>query len=341
MKAVQFTALNRLDLVETGVPLIQPDELLIRTGASTICTSDVMDLRHNPFDISLPVILGHEAAGVVAAVGSAVQGFQVGDHVASHPVHPCGICPTCREGAGHLCDHLGHFGINMPGTHAEYYRVGQDRARLIPRDLPFSTAALAEPVCVCLEALAQARLSERAHLLILGDGPFGILMTRLAAKMLLERIVIAGMFDFRLSFALASTRVNLSGQSHPVEALLAANDGRLYEAVILAVSSQEAFLQGLACLKPKGRLVVFSALHGNTPVDLFRVHVKELEIVGACSDQDRLDDAVALLNDGSLRLDELVTHHFSLEEYKQAFSLAEFGKSSALKIAFDFPVEAR
>jgi threonine dehydrogenase-like Zn-dependent dehydrogenase len=107
------------------------------------------------------------------------------------------------------------------------------------------------------------------------------------------------------------------------------------------VSSQEAFLQGLACLKPKGRLVVFSALHGNTPVDLFRVHVKELEIVGACSDQDRLDDAVALLNDGSLRLDELVTHHFSLEEYKQAFSLAEFGKSSALKIAFDFPVEAR
>jgi threonine dehydrogenase-like Zn-dependent dehydrogenase len=176
-----------------------------------------MDLRHNPFDISLPVILGHEAAGVVAAVGSAVQGFQVGDHVASHPVHPCGICPTCREGAGHLCDHLGHFGINMPGTHAEYYRVGQDRARLIPRDLPFSTAALAEPVCVCLEALAQARLSERAHLLILGDGPFGILMTRLAAKMLLERIVIAGMFDFRLSFALASTRVNLSGQSHPVQ----------------------------------------------------------------------------------------------------------------------------
>ncbi len=334
MKAIQLQSIGQLALVDVAIPAIQADELLIRTGATTICTSDVNDLRGNPFGIDLPAVIGHEAAGVVAAVGAAVQRFSVGQRVATHPVHPCRNCPACRAGLGHLCERMGHFGVNLPGTMAEFYRVRQDRARPLPDEVSFKAGALAEPVCVCLEALAQARLPAGGRLLIVGDGPFGVLMARLAQKRPLGRVVLAGQMDFRLGFAPAGMRLNVKETADPVEAMRRANDHAGYDAAILAVGSRQAFADGLACLKPRGRMVVFSALPGETPVDLFAVHLKELEIVGACSDKDLFDQAIPLLRDPAL--DELVTHHFPLTEYRQAFELAEFGKQQAMKVAFTF-----
>jgi threonine dehydrogenase-like Zn-dependent dehydrogenase len=116
--------------------------------------------------------------------------------------------------------------------------------------------------------------------------------------------------------------------------MLDANQGAGYDAAILAVGSQGALADGLKCLKPRGRMVIFSALPGDTPVDLSQVHLKELEIVGACSDREMFDSACHLLNDPALGLEELVTHHFHLEDYHQAFELAEHGKDHAMKVAF-------
>ena len=223
MKALMLKAIHQLELVEVPVPEIQSDELLIRTGATTICTSDVNDIHENPFGIQWPVVIGHEGAGVVAALGSQVRGFHIGQRLATHPVHPCGSCQSCREGLGHLCLNMGHFRLNLPGTMAEYYRVRQDRVRPIPDTVTFPVAALAEPVCVCLEAMAQAKLFPGSSLLILGDGPFGILMSRLAGQFSLGRVVLAGQIDYRLSFAHAAVRVNTHDTPNPVKSLMDAN----------------------------------------------------------------------------------------------------------------------
>jgi threonine dehydrogenase-like Zn-dependent dehydrogenase len=171
---------------------------------------------------------------------------------------------------------------------------------------------------------------------VVGDGPFGVLIARLAARMDLANVVIAGFFDFRLRQAKGAAPVNTANHPDPVSAMRSPLGGEAYDAVILAVSSGRAFTDGLHCLKPRGRMVVFSAITGGTPVDLFRVHIRELEIVGSCSDQDKFDEAHALLSDPALRLSELITHRFSLGEYRQALSMAEFGKDQALKVAFVF-----
>ncbi len=337
MKALQLQAVGKLDLVDVPRPGIDDDELLVWTGAAVICTSDLNDLRANPFHIDLPVVMGHEGAGTVAAVGKAVEGFSIGDRVATHPVHPCRRCRTCRQGLGHLCPHMAHFGINLPGTFAEYYIVRQDRARRIAQDVDFAVAALAEPVCVCLEALERAALTPGGRLLILGDGPFGLLIARLAQAKGLSRVVIAGRHDFRLGFAGRATKVNTKGAADiPAALRAAAGDGGEYDAAILAVGSAEAVAQAVELLAPRGRFVVFSALPGLTPTDLFRVHVKELQIVGACNDRDMLDEAVRLLGDPRLDLAGLVTHRFRLEQYEQAFELAAKGREEAIKVAFVF-----
>jgi threonine dehydrogenase-like Zn-dependent dehydrogenase len=344
MKALRLLGIGEVGLHDVATPTLKEDELLIQTGATTICTSDLNDIRENAFGIAFPVTMGHEGAGTVVEIGSRVRGFSVGDRVATHPVHPCGGCAACLRGWGHLCTEMEHFAINRPGTFAEFYPVRQDRARHIPDAVPFTAAALAEPISVCLEALAQARVSAGGTLLILGDGPFGVLMARLAASRSGDlpalKTVLAGWQDFRMAFARDAVTVNTYGVTDP-SATLRAEGGELgYDAAILAVGSAAAVRLGLSLLRPRGRFVVFSALPGETPVDLFRVHLDELEIVGACSDEDRFDDAIDRLGDPALRMAEMVTHSFPLADYEQALALAATGHDRALKVAFTFETES-
>src|SRR6476659_1424346 len=108
MPVVVLEALDQVALVERPLPPFGDDEMLIRTRATTICTSDLHDIAANPYGSPLPLSLGHEGAGVVAALGSKVKGFALGDAVVNHPVHPCGLCRACRTGVGHLCMNLRH-----------------------------------------------------------------------------------------------------------------------------------------------------------------------------------------------------------------------------------------
>lgn len=335
MKALRLEAVNDLRLVEIEAPKPAEDELLVKTGATLICTSDINDLRRNPFGIKLPVVMGHEAAGTVAEVGAKVKGFRPGDRVAAHPVHPCYKCASCREGRAHLCDDMRHFGINMQGTFAQYFVVRHDRARHVPKSVSFETAALAEPVSVCLEALTQARLVPGNRLLVIGDGPFGVMIARLAETADLDEVVVAGHHDFRLSHIGDAVGVNTNKTTDTVAALMNAAHGG-YDAAILAVGSAKGVDTGLEVLKARGRFVVFSAIAGKTPVDLFKVHVKELEIVGSCNDNDMLDSAMEMLADESLDLSSLVTHRFAIADFEKAFALAESGREEAMKVAFTF-----
>lgn len=333
MKALVLEALGHVVYTDVPQPSIGADELLIKAAVSTLCTSDLHDIAANPFGATLPITLGHEGAGVVAAVGDAVTEFAVGDRVVTHPVHPCGSCKACATGMAHLCEQMGHFGLNMPGTFADYYIVRHDRARHLPDGVPFTVAALFEPICVCLEALAQAKLTPGDRLLIIGDGPFGLLMARLAATMALGRIVLAGHSPFRLALADGAEPVNTAQVANPVATLLAANAGAEYDAIVLATESKAAVAAALTLLRRKGRLVIFASLAGETPVDLMTVQTKELEIVGACNDEERLDDALVFLVAEHESLAALVTHTFPLEHYQEALDLAATGQDRALKVA--------
>src|SRR5207244_10026457 len=113
--------------------------------AATICTSDLHDLARNPFAIALPRVLGHEAAGVVAACGAQVRELAPGMRVAAHPVVPCGACAECARGFGHLCARLGHLGHDRDGAFAEYFIQRADRVRRLSDQVPATVGALLDP----------------------------------------------------------------------------------------------------------------------------------------------------------------------------------------------------
>ncbi|MFZ5495375.1 MAG: zinc-dependent alcohol dehydrogenase [Verrucomicrobiota bacterium] len=323
MQALQMRGLNELALTRLPVPTPGPHDVLIRTRAATICTSDLHDLARNPFAIALPRVLGHEAAGVVVAGGAAVREFAPGMRVAAHPVVPCGECAECTRGFGHLCARMGHLGSDRDGAFAEYFVQRADRVRRLPDAVPATVGVLLEPVAVCLQAIARAGDVRGRDVLIAGDGPFGNIIARLAVRARARRVVVAGREPFRLGAIPGVEKVSTAGRSS-------------VDVAILAVSSVEAVAECLAALRPRGRFVVFSALPDKVALDLVPLHLRELEIVGACNDEERLDDALECLSDPTLALHEIVTHTLPLAQWPEAFALARDRHERALKVALTF-----
>lgn len=323
MHALQLQAIDKLEEVEVPIPHAGPGEVVIRTRASTICTSDLFDISSNSFGIALPRILGHEGSGIVAEFGEGVHSLRPGDSVAVHPVVPCLQCAECKKGYPHLCTRMGHLGHDRNGTFAEYFVQRADRVFKLPANLKMTTGALLEPVAVCLEAIARAGDIRGRIVLVAGDGPFGNMIARLAIRAGAGKVMVSGREPFRL-------------RRIPGVEIVKNPASRSVDVAILAVSSAEAVHDCFNALCPRGRLVVFSALFTPVPVDLFKLHLSELEIVGACNDEDQVDDALECLSDPQLALQEIITQKIPFNNWKEAFELARHGHNKSLKVALIF-----
>jgi len=326
---------NTVNLREIPVPVPGKGEILIRTKAGLVCTSDIMDMKHGLFTDNLPMVMGHEAAGIVAAIGDGVTEVCVGDEVAVHPVMPCYKCASCKRGLSHLCDDMGHLCFNKPGVFAEYFVSRPDCVRKKPSNMSFSEAGLMEPVCVCLEAVHRGNVKQGDRVLIAGDGPFGIMISRLCALKKPKQIIHTGFFDYRLKQStgpLVET-INVRDDLDPAQTIMDLTDGEGVDCAILCVSSPDAVDLCIEMLRSRGIMVVFSALAEKTPVDLFRVHLKELNIAGSNNDENFMDEAMRLLDDPELDFKSIITHEIPLAEWKEAFRIADQQKDSCLKVS--------
>lgn len=323
MQALQMRGLNTLVETEVPIPIPGAGDVLIKTLAATICTSDLHDLKSNPFGITYPRILGHEAAGIIIACGRDVNHLPLGTRVAVHPVVPCGKCEECKRGLAHICSDMGHLGYDRDGSFAEYFTQRADRVIVLPENISNATAALLEPVAVCLQAVARAGDVKGRTVLVTGDGPFGNIIARLAKRAGAARVIVTGKVPFRL-------------QSIPDVEIPVTDPVRCVDVAILAVSSQEALATCMKALRPRGRLVVFSALKEQVTLDLFTLHLAELEIVGACNDEDRMQEALECLSDKTLKLEEIITHQVPFENWEEAFTLARDRHDKTLKVAITF-----
>jgi 2-desacetyl-2-hydroxyethyl bacteriochlorophyllide A dehydrogenase len=218
---------------------------------------------------------------------------------------------------------MGHLGYNRDGSFAEYFTQRADRVIPLPENMPDATGTLLEPVAVCLQAVARAGDVKGKTVLVAGDGPFGNIIARLARRAGAARVLVTGKVPFRL-------------QSIPNIEIPDADPIRSVDVAILAVSATDALTTCLKALRPRGRLVVFSALKDPVPIDLFALHLSELEIVGACNDEDRMEEALECLADPVLNLASVITHQVPFENWEEAFTLARDKHDKALKVAIKF-----
>jgi len=326
MKALVLESAGRLVMEECPKPMPKDNEVLVKTKAATICTSDINDINYNPFGIELPMIMGHEGAGIIEALGNGVTGFAVGDEIAAHPVMPCGKCVSCKRGLSHLCDDMEHLGINHGGVFAEYFTIRADRIRKKPKNISFAAATLMEPVCVCIEAVKRANVKDGSNTLIIGDGPFGIMIANICRELYPNnKIIISGTNDGKLRYAGNAEKININNKK------IAFSD---IDSAFVCAGTSEALDTAVEACRSRGTVCMFSAIHDKVPVDMFKVHVKELNICGSCNDMDYLDDAIDILSKSKIA--DVITHELPFDEYKRAFELASDKSSETLKVSMNF-----
>lgn len=337
MRVAMYYSVRDIRIEEMPVPDIGPGEMLVRVRASGICGSDLMEWYRAR---SAPLVLGHEVAGEVAAVGDGVARFHVGDRVfVSHHV-PCGQCRYCQGGHPSVCDTLRqtHF---HPGGFAEYVRVPQINVELgtflLPEELTFDEGSFIEPVACVVRGQRLARLEPGQSVLVIGSGIAGLLHVQLARARGAGRIIASDIHEFRLRAARA---LGADATLHAVdlpEGLHAANHGRLADLVVVCTSAAPAIRQAVRSVDRGGTVLFFApAPKGvEVPIPLFEFWRDEVTVTTsyAASSQD-ITEAIELIRTRRVRVREMITHRLSLAEAGLGFELVSSGQDS-LKVIID------
>ena len=329
MRAARLTGVGVLSLEEVQRPEPGPGEILLDVESTTLCGTDVRILSgQKTSGVTTGVIMGHEIAARVAAVGEGAHSPAVGTQVGLAPEYSCGTCDSCRAGRSNVCRNMRLFGTTIDGGLAQSILVpaGAVAAGNIvaaDREIDPRLLSLAEPLSCCLRAHRNLGITAGTTVLVLGTGPIGLIHIALAKAAGASKIIACGR-PARLApaRALGATDTTCAEGADLVAEIMEATSGRGADVVILAVGSVE--LAGLAPrMTAVGGIVSFFAGFGAgelLTVDPNDLHYRELTFAGSAN--ATVDDyaaAVKMLSQDEIRLDGLVTHSFSLDRVHDAF----------------------
>jgi len=342
MKAAVYRGVNDVRLEEVPVPEIGPGEILVRVHTCGICGTDLKKIATGSH--SAPRIFGHETAGVVAKVGEGVQKFSVGERVVMFHHIPCGECYYCRHKTFAQCAGYKKVGCTAGfepsgGGFAEYVRVmdwivEKGTAR-IPDGVSFEQACFVEPVNTCIKGIETLRLQAGETVLVIGQGPIGLILANLA-KRAGTRVITSDLYPARLKMA-KSFGLNLTIDASKADAgqtVRGMTEGRGADAVVLAVAGSGLIRPAMDAARPGGRVLLFAqTARGEATIDPAAVCVDEKALLGSYSASVELQqDSVRFVMDREMELERLISHRFPLESGVEALNLAAHPQPDSMKI---------
>ncbi|WP_210506365.1 NAD(P)-dependent alcohol dehydrogenase [Naasia sp. SYSU D00057] len=318
MRASVLVQQGEVRLEERPVPSLEPNQVLIEVAAVGVCGSDVHYYQHGrigDFVVDAPMILGHEAAGTIVAVGSAVPADRVGERVSIEPQRACRVCEQCKRGAYNLCPAMEFYATPpIDGAFAQYSVIEADYAHPIPDSMSFEAAALCEPLSVGIWANQKARTGPGSRVLITGAGPIGIVILQVARAFGASEVIVSDIAETRREAALrfGADRVLDARTEDPAEF---AKDVDVF---IDASGAQPAVRSGLLALKPGGRAVLVGMGADDVLLPVSRIQARELEVTGVFRYANTWPLAIELASSGRVDLDALVTGRFPLDRVVEA-----------------------
>jgi L-iditol 2-dehydrogenase len=307
----------KTDAVE--LPSVGSTDVMVLVKACGVCPFDIR-LYRGLAKTGFPKVLGHEVAGEIVEVGNNVANLYKGDMVALYPAVRCGNCFYCMNGQENLC-----VETKWPiGGFADYTVMPAKNAFKFSGISP-EEAAFAEPLSCCLNGMIRADLRPGCDVVIIGDGPIGLLHLQLAQVMGASRVVVSGLMKERLERAarLGAKTVDAAGDSvKQVKEILGPMGG---DAVIVAVGSTTALQTALQIVKRGGKIVQFAGIYPemDVPIPSRFIHYSEAYITGS-SDSTRIQfaSALRLLENRRVKVADFVTHRYAIENAKDAIESA-------------------
>ena len=326
MRAAVLTDTETLKIEERQRPAPAADEVLVRMGAVGICGSDLHYYEHGrigDYVVEGPLVLGHESAGEVVAVGDDVSEHAVGDRVALEPGVPCRRCRYCREGRYHLCDAM-TFMATPPddGAFAEYVAWPVDYAFALPDGVTLREGALCEPLAVGIHATRLADVGVGDSVLVTGAGPIGLLA--------MEAVEVAGATEVFVS-DLVSRKLELAadrgadavidvGETDLVERIDAATDGAGVDVVIEASGAPPVYEQVLDAVAPGGTIVCTGLAQADAvSIDVVQLTLEEVTMQGAIRYSNAYPPAVSMLANGGVDVAGIIDAEYDLADIDEAF----------------------
>lgn len=329
---------------EVPVPSIGPDDVLVETAYIGICGSDP-HMHHNKvsYKVNVPLILGHEFAGVIAEVGANVSGWKVGDRVTSEThADYCGKCVLCRTNNYHVCRERKGYGFQIDGAFAKYVRVPSRILHKVPENVSLKEAALTEPLCVAYSSLVKhSPLKPGDLVVIIGPGPIGLLCTKIASILGASDIVVVGTDgdDARMEIAkkLGATMTINSSQQDPVPIIMGMRDGYGANLVVDAAGFSPTLKLSLDVVRPCGQINKIGWGPGPVGFSLDQLISKAVALQGTFSHTwDVWEKCLVLMGERTVDLGEVITHELPLDQWQKGFDLME--TKEGLKIVLT-PVE--
>jgi len=325
---MRVAVLNRpgeVAVVDRPTPEPAPDEVLVRVHAVGVCGSDTHYFEHGligRFVVESPLVLGHEASGVVEAVGSAVDPARVGQRVSIEPGVPCRACEQCLAGRYNLCpDMVFHATPPVDGSLAELVAIHHAFAHPVPDTVSDTAAALLEPLSVGVWACRKGAVGPGSRVLVTGAGPIGLVCVQVARASGASEVVVADVNEGRLAVAaeLGATATVTSGAG----TLVREYAGRTGPEVLLECSGHPgATADGIRVLAPAGRAVLVGMGGDELPLPLSVVQERELVVTGTFRYAGTWPTAIALAASGQVDLERLVTGRFRLDDTAAALTAA-------------------
>ncbi|PZE23254.1 MULTISPECIES: NAD(P)-dependent alcohol dehydrogenase [unclassified Curtobacterium] len=310
----------RVDTVP--VPRLDPDQVLVRIAAVGVCGSDVHyfhEGRIGSFVVEQPMILGHESAGTIVAVGAAVSPDRVGERVSIEPQRACRHCDQCKHGRYNLCTSMEFYATPpIDGAFAEYAAIQTDYAHPIPDTMSIEAAALCEPLSVGIWANQKAQTAPGSSVFIAGAGPIGVIAAQVARAFGATRIIVSDPVAERREVAL---RFGATEVVDPMVVDVATADYEV-DAFIDASGAEPAVRAGIHAVAPAGRVVLVGMGADEIRLPVSRIQNRELVVTGVFRYANTWPIAIRLIAAGLVDVDALVTGRFGLDEVEAALDAA-------------------
>ena len=339
MKAAVVKSNSIIEIKTIERPSPGPNDIIVKMQACGICGSDVEKVFGKYGQPSMK--LGHEPAGIITQVGSAISHYNVGDRVFTHHHVACysDDCHECKHGNETMCKKYYSSNLEPCGLADEYvvseWNINHGGVLKLPDNLSFEEAAMIEPLACCIRGWNKFKHQKGDTVVVLGVGPTGIMHVMLSKFYEFGKIFCLDLNDFRLSFAKKFGAVAIrSDNPNALEQIKSETDNQGVDVVIVATGNLKALQSGIDFVRKGGTILMFGVPSKGAKIelDMSAIYSKEITIVStyAASDFDT-KDALEKISNKKINVKQLITHKYQLDECQKAFEHARSGQN-AMKI---------
>ena len=342
MKALLYKGPGAFAYTDVPDPLWGPHDILVRVRACGICGSDVQGATGRTGRRIPPLIMGHEAAGIVEAVGPSVSGFAPGDRVAFDSTVYCNDCDACRQGLFNRCAKRQVIGVSTPttkrqGAFAEYVAVPYWIVVKLPDELSFLQAALLEPASIALHAANRGGITAGETAVVLGAGTIGLFVIQAARLRGAARVIACDKSEFRLGVARrlgADTIVNPYHDSLR-DVVRSETGGRGADIAFEAVGFAQTVREAVSVVKMGGRVTMIGNLDRTVELDMQDLVAREVSLAGSYASSGEFGECMESFASGRIVTTPLISDVMKLSDGARAFERLLAGNEDLLKIILE------